>query len=124
MLHDARSPTLAPVASIDKFAVELAELPGGGTVVQVEGDLDMATSPVLEAALVQAGFEQRLVIDLTGCTFLDSSAVRVLVSAVRDSEAAHGSLALVAPDQGILRVLEISAVSTMLPVHDTLDAAL
>lgn len=104
--------------------MELSELPGGGTVVQVDGDLDMATSPQLEAALVQAGFERRLVIDLTDCTFLDSSAVRVLASAVRDSEAAHGSLALVAPDQGILRVLEISAVSTMLPVHETLDAAL
>lgn len=112
------------MARIDEFAVELSELPGGVTVIQVEGDLDLATAPQLEEALVRAGFGGRLIIDLAGCSFLDSSAVRVLVSAVRDSEAASGSLALVAPDSGILRVLEISAVNTMLPVHETLEAAL
>jgi anti-anti-sigma factor len=123
-MRRARSPTLASVTRVGDFEVALSELPGGGAVVQVEGDLDMGTASKLEDALVGAGFGQRLVIDLTGCSFLDSSAVRVLVSAVRDSDAAGGSLALVAPDPGILRVLEISAVDTMLPVHATLDAAL
>jgi anti-sigma B factor antagonist len=93
-------------------------------VLRVEGELDMATAPQLEEALLAAGFDQRLVIDLTGCTFLDSSAVRVLVASARDSEAASGSLSLVTPDPGVLRVLQISGVDTMLPVHSTLDAAL
>jgi anti-anti-sigma factor len=101
-----------------------AELPDGGAVLRVEGDLDMATAPTLEDELADAGFAKRLVLDLSQCTFLDSSAVRVLVSSVRDSEAAGGSLALVVTDPGILRVLEISGVDTMIPVHDNLDAAL
>lgn len=84
----------------------------------------MATAPALEEALAEAGFAERLVVDLTSCTFVDSSAVRVLVASARDSQAARGSLALVVTDPGILRVLEISAVDTMLPVHETLDAAL
>lgn len=101
-----------------------AELPDGGAVLRVEGDLDMATAPTLEDELADAGFAKRLVLDLSQCTFLDSSAVRVLVSSVRDSEAAGGSLALVVTDPGILRVLEISGIDTMIPVHDNLDAAL
>ena len=101
-----------------------AELPDGGAVLRVEGDLDMATAPTLEDELADAGFAKRLVLDLSQCTFLDSSAVRVLVSSVRDSEAASGSLALVVTDPGILRVLEISGIDTMIPVHDNLDAAL
>jgi anti-sigma B factor antagonist len=123
-LRRARSPTLVVVTKVGEFDVSRRELPGRGTVLQVEGELDMATAPALEDALADAGFAERLVIDLTACTFVDSSAVRVLVSSARDSEAASGSLALVVADPGILRVLEISGVDTMLPVHETLDAAL
>ena len=106
------------------FEVTSSELPGGGTVLHVEGELDMATAPELEEALADVGFHQRLVIDLSRCTFLDSSAVRVLVASARDSQAAAGSLSLVIPDPGVLRVLQISGVATMLPVHATLEEAL
>ena len=117
-------PTLVVVTKLGEFDVSRTMLPDGGTILRVEGELDMATAPTFEDALANAGFGERLVVDLTGCTFLDSSAVRVLVSSVRDSEAAGGSLALVVTDPGILRVLEISGVDTMLPVHEALDAAL
>jgi len=112
------------VATVGEFEVNRADLPGGGAVLEVEGDLDMATAPTLEDELAAAGFAERLVVDLSRCSFMDSSAVRVLVSSVRDSEAAGGSLALVVTDPGILRVLEISGVDTMIPVHETVDAAL
>lgn len=109
---------------VGDFAITPEKLPDGGAVVHVQGELDMATAPALEEALLGTGFSERLVIDLTACTFLDSSAVRLLVASARDSEAAGGKLALVAPDHGILKVLEISGVDTMLPVHATLDDAL
>jgi anti-sigma B factor antagonist len=112
------------MARVGDFEVRPEELPGGGAVVHVRGELDMATAPQLEEALLGTGFDKRLVIDLTACTFLDSSAVRLLVASVRDSEAAGGRLELVAPEPGILKVLEISGVDTMLPVHTALDDAL
>ncbi len=98
------------------------KLPDGAVVVHVEGELDMATSGTLEEAL-DAANGARVVIDLGGCTFVDSSAVRVLVSAARSAEASGRTLSLVTRDPGILRVLEIAAVDTMLPVHSTLDDA-
>ncbi len=101
-----------------------SRLPSGGIALHVEGDLDMATAPKLEEELADAGFDRPLVIDLSRCTFLDSSAVRVLVASARDSEAAGGSLTLVTRDPGVLRVLQISGVDTMLPIHATLDEAL
>jgi stage II sporulation protein AA (anti-sigma F factor antagonist) len=113
------------VARAGDVEVTVETLPDGGVVVvHVEGDLDMATSPDLEGALEAADPGTRIVVDLTECTFLDSSAVRVLVSAVRTAETTNGNVALVARDPGILRVLEIAAVDTMLPVHDTLESAL
>jgi anti-sigma B factor antagonist len=99
-------------------------LPGGAVVVHVEGELDMATSESFEQALDPPEAGTQLVIDLTECTFLDSSAVRLLVGAVRAADETQGKVSLVASDPGILRVLEIAAVDTMLPVHESLDSAL
>ena len=52
---------------------------GGATVVRVEGELDMSTCPELEHALEGADLADHVVVDLSGCTFFDSSALRVLV---------------------------------------------
>jgi len=66
----------------------------------------------------------RLVVDLSECTFIDSSAVRVLMTTARRVHSDGGVIALVAQDSGILRVLEIAAVDTVLPVYPTLESAL
>jgi len=96
---------------------------GDATLVRVDGDLDMATSPELEEALEGADVRKRVVIDLSGCTFLDSSAVRALVAGARAAESAGGEVVLVTRDPGILRVLEIASVEMMLPVHDSVELA-
>ena len=97
--------------------------PGGAEVVRVEGELDLATSETLEDAIEPSDPGGHLVIDLSECTFIDSSAVRLFVEAARAAQDAGGKVSLVTRDPGILRVLEIAAVDTMLPVHDSVDAA-
>lgn len=84
----------------------------------------MATAPTLEERTASIDSARRLVIDLTHCTFLDSAAVRALTKVARDSGSTGTAVALVATDPGILRVLEITAVDNILPVHGTLDDAL
>ena len=83
----------------------------------------MATCPQLEEVLQGADLGKRIVIDLSGCTFLDSSAVRALIETARAAESAGGDVSLVTTDEGILRVLEIASVEMMLPVHDTVELA-
>jgi anti-anti-sigma factor len=112
------------VARAGDVDVTRETLPEGAVLVRVEGELDMATSGDFEDAIGEAQPGAQLVIDLSECTFLDSSAVRVLVDTARAVEQANGKVSVVVRDPGILRVLEIAAVDTMLPVHDTLDAAL
>jgi anti-anti-sigma factor len=93
-------------------------------VVRVFGELDMATCPRVEDAISSAPSTARVVIDLTSCTFVDSSGVRVLVAAQRDVTAEGGRVELVATEPGILRVLEITSVDTVITVHSTLETAL
>jgi anti-sigma B factor antagonist len=95
----------------------------GVTVVRVEGDLDLATCPELERAIESADLAGRVVVDLSGCTFLDSSALRVLVQGARATEAAGGTIALVTRDPAILRILDIATTDAMLPVHATIESA-
>jgi anti-anti-sigma factor len=103
------------------FAVRQETLPGA-VVLRVEGELDMATVSELEAA-ISAASANRLVVDLTACTFLDSAGVRALASAAARNPSDR-ELALVAADPGILRVLQITGVDTMVPVHASREEAL
>ena len=54
---------------------------GDDFVVRVGGELDLSTSPQLSAALTEAGggTSTSITLDLSGVTFIDSSALRVLV---------------------------------------------
>jgi anti-sigma B factor antagonist len=96
----------------------------GVEVVQVDGELDLATVGALEQAVEEVPPSSALVIDLSACTFLDSSAVRVLISTARAVHGSQGSVSLVVTDPGVLRVLEIAAIDTLLPVHATLATAI
>lgn len=100
-----------------EFAVAVDSSSREQVVVRVHGDVDMATAARLEEALGSVPDTGSLVIDLSGCTFLDSAGVRVLTSAIRDER----RLSIVTPDGGIRRVLEITAVDTVAGVYPSLD---
>jgi anti-sigma B factor antagonist len=100
------------------FAVEL-ELLDDCAVVRVDGDLDMAGAASLEEALSEAAEQPYVVLDLSACTLLDSAGVRVIATAVGAAE----RVAVVTSDPGIERVLEITALDTMVAVHPSVDDA-
>jgi anti-sigma B factor antagonist len=112
------------VTSEGSFELRLDDLPEGGSVVRVDGELDLATAPDLEELLARVDLGERLVVDLSLCTVLDSSALRILISTITQARERGGEVSLVAPEPGIARVLEIASVNTMADVHPTLDAAI
>lgn len=67
--------------------------------VFVRGDLDLATVPELRAVLaeVRAKGSLRCVVDLTGCTFMDSSGSRTIALESEAFEDAGSSLAIHCP---------------------------
>jgi anti-anti-sigma factor len=96
------------------FAVDTLD---GCVVVRVEGDLDMATAASFDETVGSTSSDSHLAIDLSACTFLDSSGARAIAAAANR----HPRVSIVAADPGILRVLQISALDTMLSVHPSLD---
>jgi len=91
--------------------------------VFVTGELDLATAPRLDEAL-SALTSDVVVVDLSGCTFLDSAGIRALVDTARSLGEADRGLRVVTSDAGILRLLEITGVDKLIQVHPSLEDAL
>ena len=97
-------------------------LADGTYVVSVAGELDLYTAPVLEEALELNGDASgRVVVDLSECTFLDSTGLAILVRADRRIGAA---LLVVACGRQVLRTFEVSGLDRQFVLHPTLESAL
>jgi anti-sigma B factor antagonist len=85
------------------------------------GELDLATAPEFEAAIVgalEAG--RRVVVDLRELEFMDSSGVRVLITAHAKAGEDSDRLTLVRPAPGgsVERILEIAGIDEALRMVD------
>ncbi len=124
MLSRADKTEHAPPGHV-AFDVSRRALDARTSVVDVEGELDLATAPQLKWMLVDALDEghTQLVLDLTRATFMDSTALGVLVGVSRNL-AADGTLAIVCARAELLRIFELSGMDAMFDIHSTLDHAL
>ena len=96
---------------------------GGASIIHVIGELDLSTIAALDAELELSLPAGRVVVILSECTFIDSSALRSLVRSQRAVSEGGGSLALVAPSQAARRVLEVTALDRFIPVFETVAEA-
>ncbi|MEU6709671.1 STAS domain-containing protein [Streptomyces wuyuanensis] len=70
------------------------------------------------------GDEPRLVVDLGGVTFLDSSGINVFLQVHRAVTADHGWLRLAAAHGPVIRVLQLVGLNVVIPCHETTEQAL
>ncbi len=98
---------------------------GESTVLAVRGEVDVYTAPRLREKLVElvAQGNYRIVVDLNGVDFLDSTGLGVLVGGLKRVRSHGGDMALVCTHQRIIKVFEITGLTKVFPIHDTLDAA-
>jgi anti-sigma B factor antagonist len=108
------------------LGVTIEELGGGVFVVAPAGEVDAFTAPKLRTELHQLleGSAERVVVDLTAVTFLDSSALGVLVGALRRLRERDGELHLVQPRPTVQRIFEITALDGVFTLHGTRHEAL
>jgi anti-sigma B factor antagonist len=97
----------------------------GSVIVSLAGELDLYNAHEVREALLELCAEgpNRLVVDLSGVKFIDSTALGVLIEARTKLENRRGFL-LAAPGLETKRALEISGLDRHFAVHDSLDAAL
>ena len=102
LLADAPAPTEAPAPPVGTTTV----------VVPVPGALDVTTLPRVREQLEQAAAARpaRLVVDLSACTFVDASALAVLLDVHRRLSRTGGVLTLRGSCPRVLRLLSLTGL--------------
>jgi anti-sigma B factor antagonist len=98
---------------------------GGHMVVALYGELDVAdAADVADAlAVVVTARAPKIIVDLAGLEFIDSSGVAALARGRKLARHAGGDLLLAAPQRGVLRVLTLTRLIDVFPVHASVDEA-
>jgi len=100
------------------FSVD-AEGHDGEVVVRLQGELDMAATPALSRAL-DAAMDTRphsLALDLNELTFVDSTGIRVLITACRRAGAQGCSFVLCSPQRAVLKALRLTGMDRLMVIE-------
>jgi anti-sigma B factor antagonist len=102
--------------------VSAAQIGADAFVVSAAGELDLASVGPLERELDQVigRGARRVIVDLTGVTFIDSVSLGVLVREAKRLRTNGGACVLVADDPRILRVFEITGLDRIFVIERSL----
>ena len=111
---------------IDDLNIHIRSSNDETQIFELKGSLDIATSPTVRAALLDAAErgQHRLIVDLSGLDFIDSTGLGALIGSQRRAKENGGEVRLVAREGQILRLLRITGLLTVFGVFHTLDDAL
>lgn len=99
---------------------------GDWSIVEVGGEIDVATAPRLREQLISLVNDERyqIVVDMAAVDFIDSTGLGVLISGLKRVKTRGGTFALSCTEPRILKVFEITGLLAVFPVHDTVDDAI
>lgn len=104
----------------------IEDLPQRCTIVRLCGELDLASAPDLREQLLvilDRRTPSRLILDMSELEFIDSSGTAVLVNTERRARLLGCTLALVAPQAPVSRVLQICGLDHHFLVFESVSAA-
>jgi stage II sporulation protein AA (anti-sigma F factor antagonist) len=102
-----------------------SEQQDGVFVIAVEGELDMNTATDLEQELEGplGAAQSPLLIDLSGCEFIDSTGIALIVRSWQALDG-NGRFALCGVGNQVKRVLDITGLEETIPTHPSREQAL
>ena len=97
----------------------------GATILNLQGRFDFGSRKEFKDTIdrLQAGGCRHIILDLEGVSFVDSSALGLLVIAHQNLKLKEARLSLVKPQAYVRQVLDLANVPKMIPVYSTLQDA-
>jgi len=115
-----------PRGEVSPIDIKVATRPvGNWTVIDVEGEVDVFTAPKLREAIITI-LEQgkdRLIVNLAGVAFMDSTGLGVLVGGLKRVKERNGELAIVGAQGTVLRVVNVTGLNAVFSLQDSVEAA-
>jgi anti-sigma B factor antagonist len=94
------------------------------TIVEAAGELDAFVADDLSGVLADTSGDERIVLDLTAVSFMDSTVLGLLLRAVREVDGRGGAVRVVLPESTARRIFELTTLDRVLPVSDSRAQAL
>lgn len=97
----------------------------GWLVVLPEGRLDLTTATEFEdrsTAWIVEGYEE-LLLDFSALEFVASAGIRAILTLAKKLKSSSGTLALCGLKGVVQEAIKISAIHTIIPIYENLEAA-
>jgi len=104
--------------------ISVDTLPEGAVIVSAEGELDAYAAPELTESFATVAEARQVVVDLSAVSFMDSTALGILVRTIREIGERGDSVRLVLPETSARRIFEITMLDQVLPLAATREDAL
>src|SRR5213594_738328 len=107
------------------FDVQTEKVDDSTYVIALAGEVDLYTAPEFKQQLLDviAKGAKDVVVDFTNTTFIDSTALGVLVGGVKRLRTQDGRLSLVCSDRNITKIFEITGLDRVFTIYPTRDEA-
>jgi anti-sigma B factor antagonist len=111
---------------MQEFQAEIIGRSGDCAVLQIAGEMDAYTAPILRERMrdLSADGVVHVIADMRQVEFLDSTGLGVLVGGLKRFREHGGSLAPVINKSGILKVLQVTGLTTVLPPRTSVENAI
>ena len=109
-----------------EFAIQDRRIDGNVHVVAVSGEVDLFTAPQFKQrvmAPIAAGID-RVIVDLTETTFIDSSSLGALIGAHRRLQQRGGRLVVACDGEAIVKTVRITGLDGVFTIVNSVQAAL
>jgi anti-sigma B factor antagonist len=90
--------------------------------VTISGEIDLYTAPRLHgelAAVLVDGMPPRVVIDMSGVEFCDSTGMNVLLSCLRRVHERGGELEIASPKPAVRKILQVTGLDSVFKLVDS-----
>jgi anti-sigma B factor antagonist len=94
------------------------------TIVTIRGEIDLYTAPRLHselAGLLAEDMPARVVIDMSGVEFCDSTGMNVLLSCLRRARERGGELEIAAPKPAVRKILQVTGLDSVFTLVEATD---
>jgi anti-sigma B factor antagonist len=108
------------------FELSEKELDDETVVIQVTGEIHASTAPEFSERLNDAiaSGKTRVVLDLMGVEFIDSTGLSVLLNGLRRVTRVHGSMMIACANPTVLRLFEITKLDTTFTILPDCEQAI
>ena len=110
---------------MDRYLKSSTRIEKGTTIVDVEGQIDLGSSPALRKTLLDClqGAE-RVAVNLMAVTYIDSSGIASLLEVLKEARKSNKRLMLFGLRSSVLQVLQLTRLTGIFDILETEEQAL